>query len=119
MGAVTLDLSVEQGATYTFGVDYEESEGVPFDLTGYQGRGEIRISPSNDTVLGTFVVTIDDALNGKVKIELPANAFVGVKLPGKSHSEKTRAVYDIEIYNVDRVIRLLQGFIDISPEVTK
>jgi hypothetical protein len=119
MGASTLDLSVEQGSTYTFGFEYEESEGVPFDLTGYQGRGQVRLTPGNATVLGEFVVTIYDPLNGKGKIELPGNALVGVKLPGKSHAEKTRAVYDIEIYNVDRVIRLLHGFIDISPEVTK
>lgn len=114
-----MNLFVEQGATYTFEVEYKDALDAPIDLTGFQGRGQIRLVPGSSVVLGTFVVTIPTPEAGLIRVELEADALEGIALPGKVFSEKTLAVYDIELYAVDRVIRLVNGTISISPEVTK
>jgi hypothetical protein len=122
MAAGVYPLEVEQGATKSFPVALKDSLNQPINLTGYSGRGQIRLKASDSAAIASFVVTITNAALGEVSVVLPATALVGVKLSGSKHSEKTVAVYDIELYkpgDPTDVIRLLNGSCSISPEVTK
>jgi hypothetical protein len=121
MPAGTYDMYIEQGATLNLSVTYTDNEGAPIDLTGYLGRGQIRYKPSDSTVLGAFMVGVDEpTASGIVSITLPATALEGVVLPCTDSRENVRAVYDIELYEAGgNVIRLLAGNAYISPEVTK
>ena len=115
-------IEIEQGASFSMDVTYLDSAGDPVDLTGYSGRGQIRLTAQTATTLASFTVTITDAAAGEVSISLPASALVGnAAITGTSYSDKTSAVYDIELYTAADadVIRLLQGVCLISPEVTK
>ena len=117
--AGTYNFDVNQGATKRFQVTYKDSLNNPIDLTGYQGRGAIKLRASDATPLAEFAVTITDPAAGLVSVELPATALSGVALRGQGYDQKTAAYYDIELYSGSEVIRLLNGIVNISPEITK
>jgi hypothetical protein len=113
------NLEVNQGATKRFQVIYKDSLDAPINLTGYQGRGAIKLSARDADPLALFTVTVSDPTGGVVDIELAATALESVPLKGRGFNEKTTGFYDIEIYNGSDVIRLLNGTCNISPEITK
>ena len=45
MAAGIYNFIIEQGTTVNFRIDYRDSEGNPVDLTGYEGRMQIRNAP--------------------------------------------------------------------------
>lgn len=115
-------ITVEQGASFALDLTYADSAGDPIDLTGYSGRGQIRLTAQTNTTLASFAVTITDAVAGEVTVTLSASALVGnAAIVGLAHDDYTHAVYDIELYTAQDadVIRLLHGPCRISPEVTK
>jgi hypothetical protein len=120
MGAGVYNLTVEQGATKTLQVIYQDTDSVPIDLTGYSGRGQIRLKPIDANPIGYFDVTVSDSTGGVVDIILPSTALAGIGFKGADYSAKTTGAYDIELYSTGgNVIRLLNGKCLISPEVTK
>lgn len=130
MRAGNYELVVQQGATKIFEIIYKhiDDDGVetPIDLTSYFGRGQIRYRPSDPNPLAEFDVEIlEPPTDGHIRITLPSTALEGITFKGRTHRDKTDAVYDIELHQVDGdgndsyVIRLLEGKCSISPEVTK
>lgn len=122
MAAGVYTLEIEQGVTKSFRITYRDALDAAIDLTGYAGRGSIKLKAGDAAPLASFQVSITDPTNGIVDVTLPADALSGnASIKGKSYSEKTAAVYDIEVYTPDDadVIRLLNGVCNISPEVTR
>lgn len=120
MAAGVYDISIEQGASFSMVVTYEQSSGGPVNLSGYSGRGQIRAAATATAVLAVFDVTVTDAANGEVTISLAPEDSSAIPVKGKNYSEKAEYVYDIELYTAGgEVIRLLNGKASISPEVTK
>ena len=122
MPAAVLLIEVEQGASFELVVTYQDSAGDPIDLTGYSGRGQIRTTAAAASTIASFSVGITDPTAGEVTITLAAAALVGsAVITGTSYSDRTQAVYDVELYTAAdaNVIRLLNGPCLISPEVTK
>lgn len=114
MSAGVLDLVIEQGATYKRVIEYVDENDSPIDLTGYTVRMQIRNNHiTNDIILELtdLYISITDALNGEITINIPAN--ITATLPS------ILGVYDIEIELTGDVERLLQGTVQISPEVTR
>ena len=120
MAAGVYDLEIEQGATLTFDVRYLDSTGQPIDLSRFDsGEGHIRWRPFDNKLLAIINVELEDPAAGLLKVTLNADALVGVRVRGRDHSDVARAVYDIELYDGDTVVRLLHGIAYISPEVTR
>ena len=122
MAAGVYNFEVEQGASKSFSVTLKDSLGVAIDLTGYSGRGQIKLKASDAVPLAELVVEVTDPTNGLVTVSLPAAALSGkAAIKGSSYSSKVAAVYDVELYTADDedVIRLLNGAVQISPEVTR
>lgn len=111
-------MKILQGTTHAWEIEYKDDQGTPIDLTGFQGRGQIRLT-SNSPVLAEFIVTIIDPILGKLRIELPYTSTENIFLKGKGFRDFTNAFYDIEIFDGTKVIRLLNGQVNISPEITK
>ena len=120
MAAGKYSFSLEQGVTLSRLIQWLDSTGTPIPLTGYTARMQIRSTIESDTVIlsitSTYsengVLTIAEA-TGKILIYIPAS----VTATFTSH----RMVYDLEIVNTDtgEVIRLLEGKIKLSEEVTR
>jgi len=113
---------IEQGSTYTLECLYKDSTGGAIDLTDYIGRGKIKTSAVATSSVAEFEVTIPfPKSEGKIIIELPPDRTASIPTKGASYLELTQYVYDVEIENTvtHEVIRILNGNLKVSPEVTK
>jgi hypothetical protein len=121
MSAGVLDITIEQGATFSLNATLTEDGIIPVDLTGYSGRGSVKKKATDTVVLATFTVTVlPPQTEGVVHIEIPADMTASIVTTGASYKDRLQAVYDIELFNnADDVIRFLNGKALISPEVTK
>lgn len=115
MQAAFYDLYIEQGATYLRSFVWKTSS-APVDLTGYTARMQIRRNPASDEVL--FSATTENSLltitplDGKVDLVIPATDT-------ESFDWRT-ARYDLELESsVGVVIRLVQGTVTVSKEITR
>jgi hypothetical protein len=105
------NIYIDQGSTYASVIDVKDSNGLPFNLTSYLSRGQIRKSYSSSNAT-SFATSINLPLEGKVGVSLTATQTRGMK-PG-------RYVYDVEIYNSGgHVIRIAEGQVEISPASTR
>jgi hypothetical protein len=105
------NIYIDQGSTYSSVIDVKDANGLPFNLTGYSSRGQIRKSYSSNTAI-SFTTNINLPLQGKVQVLLTATQTRGMK-PG-------RYVYDIEVFNNSgHVIRISEGQVEISPATTR
>ena len=59
MSAGRYSFTIEQGATLDFELAYKDSSNNPIDLTGYQGRMQIRPSVGSDTVYITLSSSLE------------------------------------------------------------
>lgn len=115
---------VEQGVGYEFTVQYRQGDGDYKDLTDYSARGHIKEKMSACDVLAEFDIEIIEPLEGTLKVSLSPSDLTHVKVKGNRHDSYMECVYDIELYKQEdgedvEVIRLLNGTVKISPEVTK
>lgn len=122
MPAGNYDFHVEQGVKAWFEVEYKDPASNPKDLTGYQGRGHVKMNMGDHQPVAELDIEITDAPAGKLRITLPASALQNVTIPTPAYNKKYKAVYDVELFipdDDDSIVRLLNGFVYISPEVTK
>lgn len=119
MPAGTLNLTIEQGATFRKLLTWKTgTPPTPVDLTGYAARMQMRNSPTAPTAVVSItntpnsqgVITLG-GLTGTIEIYINDTATMSITSGG---------VYDLELIapNTD-VIRLVQGKYTISPNITK
>lgn len=115
------NIALDQGATFRRGyvwksTDENGANPVPNDLTGYAARMQIRPSKDSSTVFHTLTtenggITLGGAA-GTVDLMIPDDVTALFR--------STRAVYDLELVSATGdVMRLVEGGIKISPEVTR
>ena len=109
--AARYKISIDAGATFQVQFEYTNPDGSLFDLTGYTAKMQIR-----ETVEGPLVKEIFPLIDVET-------ATVSVELSAEETAELTAPeyVYAIEIYAPDQgpTIRLVEGGIDVSPEVVR
>jgi len=107
-----LDLTLDQGATFTQKVNYIDSNKANISLVGYDVRAQMRRSyySANATAI---TATVSNDTNGEVTISLAANATANLKAG--------RWLYDIEANTANNatVVRIREGVITVMPEVTR
>jgi hypothetical protein len=115
MAAGTLDFTIEQGATFNLLLTWK-IDTVPVNLTGYTARLAARVDVE-DTEVILSMTTVNGAitLGGSAgTISLDQTATQTTLLPAGTY------VYDLElITSGGTVTRLVQGELNISPEVTR
>jgi hypothetical protein len=110
--AVYANLTIDQGSDFFSSVSVEGSNGLPFDLTGYSARGQIRRTYSSQTAY-PFTVVINNPADGELEISLGNTAT--------SQMKAGRYVYDIEItdgLSGDRT-RVVEGQVEVTPGVSR
>lgn len=116
MTASIINLSIEQGASYTLVVQWvSDDTDIPFNINGCKLRMQMRIAPKADLL---FEGTTE---NGKLVIEDgPTGQFSINLLPTDTdHIQFTKVMYDVECEFIDgKVFRIMQGTIDIDPNIT-
>lgn len=121
MAAGTLNLTIEQGATYrntlTWKTGATVAAALPVNLTGYTARMQFRATP-DDAVI---VLSLTDVLSasgqlvlggvaGTIQIHLTATATAGLSAGG---------VYDLELVNGAEITRVVEGSYGVVPNVTR
>jgi hypothetical protein len=132
MAAGIYNFIIEQGTTVDFTIEYKDSNGLPIDLSGYEGRMQIRNNPGGNVLYGSLTSTLDACGSGlnftpKVGTNIlpPSSGSIGVFISATSSSlfNFDKAYYDLELISgsgtCQRVVRLLQGKIKLSKEVTR
>lgn len=106
--ATKANLVIDQGSTFASSIDILDENDEPVVLTNYSARGQIR-KHFTSTNSVSFTTTMS---NGSLVISLTANQ-TGNLVSG-------RYVYDIELVDpVGTVLRILEGIVTITPEVTR
>lgn len=109
MAAIS-NLYIDAGSTFSAIITVSGSDGNPLNLTAYTVAAQIRKSYGSTTAYN-FNATIFDAPSGKVRLELAASASSLIK-PG-------RYLYDIEVTYGTTKLRVVEGLVIITPEITK
>ena len=105
------DIYIDQGSTFSSTISVKNTNGTPYNLTGYSVRGQIRKTYSSLTAI-SFATYVTAPLTGVVGISLTATQTRGMKFG--------RYVYDVEIYNNGgHVLRIAEGQVEISPASTR
>jgi hypothetical protein len=124
--------NVYQGATWRFVMRVFESDGTtPKDLTDYSVRMHIRESvESDDTILELTTTNarlvkrnpatagiVDLLVDATTMVDLLVTAEVMAALP--CNNEFQSWVYDCEIHKSDDVVRVMEGSVNVKPEITR
>jgi len=128
MSAGRYSFTIEQGATLDFELAYKDSSNNPIDLTGYQGRMQIRPSVGSDTVYITLSSSLDSDgtglnFNGSDGLNPPTSGTIGIFISANSSSllDFNEASYDLELATGSEfpiVTRLLEGNVKLSKNIT-
>ena len=128
MSAGRYSFTIEQGATLDFELAYKDSDNNPIDLTGYQGRMQLRPSAGSDIKYITLSSSLDldgTGLNfsGSDGLNPPTSGTIGIFISAESSSllDFGEAVSDLELATGSQfpiVTRLLEGQVRLSKNVT-
>jgi len=117
MSAGRKNIVVEKGSTFLLTLVWKDHNRVPIDLTGYTARMQVRKSYSSaeklldlTTEKGCIVL---GGVSGTIMINAPADKTSII------HDNIRSGVYDLEVVRGLNVRRLIEGEVDIRPEVTR
>lgn len=106
--ALKANLVVDQGTTFATSIEILDQNDEAIDVTGYTARGQIRKHYTSSNAI-SFTTGL---ANGTLVISLTANQTANI-VAG-------RYVYDVELVDLNGVVvRILEGIVTITPEVTK
>ncbi|MFJ9633806.1 hypothetical protein ACIRU8_39540 [Streptomyces sp. NPDC101175] len=108
MSAGPWDLRIEQGSTFM--QTYTVSEPADFTWTGWTARAQIRTAPADN---GALLLDLNDYLTvtgAAVRLAIPAAVTETLDRNG---------VWDLEMVNGPAVVRMLEGKVRVSLEVTR
>lgn len=112
MSAVTYDLDLEAGASYSVEFVYKDPNGTPIDLTGWAASAMIRKSAYES---GAALVSVTPAIDG------PAGKVTLALTAAQTRTAQDATVWALEIAHPsgEPVVRLAQGRVKVSPEVVR
>tara|TARA_R110000851_G_scaffold143173_1_gene282061 strand:- start:4813 stop:5163 length:351 start_codon:yes stop_codon:yes gene_type:complete len=115
MSAQKYDFKVDVGSTTTIPLRFTDSSGTALDMSGYTFEMQCRQTPSSETVL--FEVSSSDGID----MSAAATGWVTITISKtKTSAVAVRTgVYDLERTLGAETVRVIQGNVSFSPEVTR
>ena len=107
--ATIANLVVDQGTTFITSINLTNDDGSEKDLTDYTATAQIRKSYYTSTYTA-FTVTKTD-LTGEITLALSSTQTSALKAG--------RYVYDLEISSSEETVRIIEGIVTVTPEVTR
>lgn len=109
MTALSYDLMIDQGADFVVSIPILDPDGAPQSLVGWTARGQVRQTHGGAVVLHDLE-PVSSAATVTVTVDAASSAAWDWRV----------GVYDIELVDPsEKVIRLVQGRVIVSPEVTR
>jgi len=111
--ATNYDLNITQGSKYEVRLVAKDENGAAINLSGYAISGLVKNQYSDTTSI------LDLKPSGVAGFI--ASGYIDIKLNGADTTGLpiTQGVYDIEIYSGTYVEKLIYGYANILPEVTR
>lgn len=109
-----LDMELKQGEDFYRLLTIKDANGDAVDITGYTFAAQIKKGYQDKSAFLTFSFNISDASAGQVEMTLAASLS-----SAKIILKREEYVYDVEMDDTVRKTRIMEGVIEISPEVTK
>jgi hypothetical protein len=126
MAAGRYSFIIEQGATLDLALNWTDSEGTPIDLEGYSGRMHIRPTVESSTIylaLSSSLQSDGTGINfsGSNGTTPLTSGSIGIYISAATSSllEFHQAYYDLELEKEGYVVRLIEGQIRLSKNVTR
>jgi hypothetical protein len=126
MAAGRYSFIIEQGSTLNLELQYKDSNKNPIDLTDYSGMMQIRSTLESNEILLTLSSNLmpdGTGLNfsGSNGQTSPSSGSIGIYISAITSSllDFNKAVYDLELYSGSFAVRILEGQIQLSKEVTR
>ena len=113
MPAAKLNLTVEQGTTFSKRLVWKDKNRRPINILGWQARMQIRKTVSDANVIMELSTE-----NGR--IVFPAAGTIEIRLSPLETEAVQSGVYDMELVTPGgEVTRLVEGKFIVSPQVTR
>jgi len=103
------NIVIDQGQTFSFSLTLSNTDGTAKDLSDYTVTSQMRKSYYTSTATDFTTAKVD--LTGEITISLSATETSAIKAG--------RYVYDVEIASSVETLRILEGIVTVTPEVTK
>lgn len=107
--ATVKNIVIDQGTTFSLVMLVSNEDGTIKNLSDYTARGQLRKSYYTNTYT-SFTTSKADA-DGEITISLTSTQTSALKAG--------RYVYDIEIESSEETLRVLEGIVTVTPEVTR
>jgi len=107
--ATVENLVIDQGQTFSFELTLSNADGTAKNLSGYTTTSQMRKSYYSSTSTSFTTAQVD--ATGTITISLTATQTSAIKAG--------RYVYDIEIASSSETLRVLEGIVTVTPEVTR
>jgi hypothetical protein len=107
--ASTANIVIDQGTTFSTNLVLTNDDGTNKDLSDYTVSSQIRKSYYTNTYTNFTTAKVD--LEGEITLSLTATQTSALKAG--------RYVYDVEITSAAETVRVLEGIVTVTPEVTK
>ena len=112
MPAGYTELFLEQGADFNMSITLDDVSGENFNLVNYSASSQMRKSYYSSNATATFSVsTGNDPSLGVITLTMNSANTANI-YPG-------RYVYDVYVTSADARVRVLEGIVSVTPQVTK
>jgi nitrogen fixation protein FixH len=108
----TVNLTIEQGNTWSASLTFTDGTGTAINLTGYTFTAQIRPSYSSSTVTATFTCTVTDAIHGVVTLSLTSDQTAALPAPFTGQ-------WDLWMSSPATALRIMAGNVTVVPRVTR
>ena len=111
--AITKNLYIDQGTTFSTNVQYIDIYKNPISLTGYIANCQIRKSYSSANAAATLNAVIYDEINGNITISLDYETTANLSAG--------RYLYDLTATNTNTnsTVRVIEGIMTVNPSITR
>lgn len=128
MAAASYNMEIEQGASYSLSIRYADSGNIPVDLNNFNCARMQWVTDSNET--HTFITSNSNSglylfefasplSSGIINFKIPASITAGYNFISANYDMELESNSDLYSGGGPEIIRLVQGTVTISPEITK
>ena len=106
------EIFLEQGTDFTTTITLNDINAVPFDLTDYTAKSQIKKSYYSSNSVATFTISIVTPSRGIITMDLNSAHTTNIAAG--------RYVYDVLVKDsANTIIKVLEGIVNVLPQVTK
>ena len=105
------ELTLNQGTTFTSDLKLTNDDGTPRNLANATFISQIRKSYYSANATANIIISTSNTANGEITLSVDAANTSNIS-PG-------RYLYDIKMHDAGSVVRILEGIITVTPQVSR